>query len=360
MLSRPIKQQADISANEVQLNGSFRERLSSPSTYMIMSLRVIIIFSLLIFPAVCQADAGDLFILTPPDNSSIAGERIDFVFSAGESSFDAISLTVNGRSSPADLKSQDQKIYCLAGLKLDKGHNTIAVTLLKNARPLGHAIVNVFRRSKLSQRYNRTPFEYSPYNFHVQENEKLCLDCHSFKIDSTSVNPPDPEQSICFQCHKHLLGGKYVHGPASVWGCLNCHDLKATGPKYHTPLQSKAVCERCHEDVRDSLSYAHGPVAMGMCTVCHNPHSSGQRFFLRMAMTDLCSTCHEDTANRPHLVLSFSGKGHPVALNYNPYQPGTEFSCASCHNPHGGSHPLLLKNDNSSMRTYCTSCHKFL
>jgi len=317
---------------------------------------------LVFFPGNTQAGADGLTILSPPDHSGVEGRLVNLIFSTGELKPDAIRVTANGHYLPAILNIGERQTFCLEGVELADGFNTISVVPLKNGQPLDNKTVNVYRRSDLSWKFNHFPPGFNPYIFHVPKNEEKCRDCHGKDINTIpSANPASPEQSSCFLCHQGILKGKFVHGPASVWSCVSCHDPKSTGTRFRTVQPTEALCSGCHDsDSWTPRNYPHGPVAMGMCTACHDPHMSDFPFFLRMKTTDLCSACHEDTASRPHVISFFtSGKGHPVYLKENPFQPDTEFNCASCHNPHGGSFPYILRKEYTSMRTYCTTCHEF-
>jgi predicted CXXCH cytochrome family protein len=78
-----------------------------------------------------------------------------------------------------------------------------------------------------------------------------------------------------------------------------------------------------------------------------------------MNTADLCAACHDDVLSRPHVISGFSGKrGHPVRLSPDPLNPGRDFTCASCHNPHGTDFQLMLNSDYDSMFQFCQSCHR--
>lgn len=321
--------------------------------------RLTVISVLFLLPAATRAEAGSLAIFSPPDHACVEGKLLDLVLTTGGLKPDVVSITVNGRHLPPILNPGKAQTLCREGLQLLDGINTISVVLLDDGRPLASAAINVFRRSNLSWRYNQPPPGFTAYSFHTPDNENKCRRCHLIDLGSIATRPPSPEKSPCFLCHKQLLQGKFAHGPASVWACLMCHAPESPGARFQTARPSKVVCAGCHGE-RSDPAYPHGPVAMGMCTACHDPHVADHPFFLRMETTDLCSSCHEDTANRPHVISYFSsGKGHPVYLKKNPFQPGQEFTCASCHQPHGGAFPFLLKKEKTSMKTYCTSCHEF-
>ena len=152
---------------------------------------------------------------------------------------------------------------------------------------------------------------------------------------------------------------RFVHGPAAVWSCTACHETRGSGRKLSVRQPDEKVCLPCHENDWSKKKYLHGPTAAGNCTACHNPHASNENYFLRLNTADLCVACHDDIASKPHVISGFSGvAGHPVRKSPDPFNPGSDFTCASCHNPHATDFPFMLSGDSSSMFQYCQSCHK--
>ncbi len=326
-----------------------------------ISLVVVVFFSLGTFPlSACAGDEGPT-ILTPPDHAIVQGRFIDLVFNIGPNSPDALRIAVNGELHRPIPTLKDRKTVCVAGLPLTQGKNEITVSLLKAGKTIGQTSTSVYLGADPTGTFDAPPTGFTRYLFHSPIHDNACRMCHNLDFSKAPENPSSPKQSPCYLCHAQLTGGKFVHGPASVWACIMCHNL-THGTDQSKPDQS--YCVPCHGDSIDAWKtekHQHGPVAMGFCTTCHDPHSSNHPFFLRKETTDLCSTCHEDTASRPHVVsMFFTAKGHPVYRPENPFQPGKSFNCASCHRPHGSSFDHLLRWDGSSMKSFCTSCHKIL
>ncbi|HET8542589.1 MAG TPA: cytochrome c3 family protein, partial [Anaeromyxobacter sp.] len=70
----------------------------------------------------------------------------------------------------------------------------------------------------------------------------------------------------------------------------------------------------------------------------------------------LCTGCHPAEADGKH-VTTVSGGGHPVGGNLNdPRRQGRDFSCASCHDPHGSDNPRFFYFGTTTMGS-CDGCH---
>jgi predicted CXXCH cytochrome family protein len=66
----------------------------------------------------------------------------------------------------------------------------------------------------------------------------------------------------------------------------------------------------------------------------------------------LCTSCHTDKTDGAHVT---SG-GHRVAGGPDTHEPDKDFSCVSCHSPHGSDSPKLLRYGKTSMEA-CDWCH---
>jgi predicted CXXCH cytochrome family protein len=71
----------------------------------------------------------------------------------------------------------------------------------------------------------------------------------------------------------------------------------------------------------------------------------------------LCIGCHEGQKDGTHVTAIVPG-GHVVGGPQleDPKRDGREFSCASCHNPHGSNTERLLYFGKTAMDS-CTWCH---
>lgn len=144
----------------------------------------------------------------------------------------------------------------------------------------------------------------------------------------------------------------YVHGPYGSGQCELCHATaaskpfrtlkggvtestvsraKSIGPRLAYPLEE--LCVTCHSEksaeAAGSMDLAqHKPVADGWCTACHSPHKALRQYMLlKNNNVELCIQCHKPD----ELQASIEHRKDPEA------------DCISCHNPHVGKSPLLLK-----------------
>ncbi|HFQ91127.1 MAG TPA: hypothetical protein ENK27_13730 [Desulfobulbus sp.] len=226
-----------------------------------------------------------------------------------------------------------------------------------------------------TSRFARNP-AYSPLCFschrRLSRQEKwlhgpsanvLCLDCHRTGGRKTQVTIPSGRiNELCFGCHvnkKKLLQKNFVHGPYAIGDCTVCHDPHGDAYKYQLWADGRAgICVGCHSDKKKSLKkslgfYSHGIIEGRGCIACHDPHASDNRFQLHHPINQLCVSCHVE--------LQGVRKGHPVGNHPlqgvpDPRHKGREFSCASCHNPHGSPYRYLLIGDVLGGHV-CSKCH---
>ena len=317
----------------------------------------------LLMPCAVNAEAvfGNLAVVVPPDKAITESELISIVVRLAGNAVDQLQISVNNRKQPLTARPYNQHYACKDGIQLSYGLNKIKVVGLKDGKKVEEVNTQVFYRTELAQTSSGVPPGFKQYSFHVGSNEKTCTPCHQLEFNKSDAKTPSGEQSPCFTCHKKLLTNYiFVHGPAAVWSCLTCHEGKSRNPKLAVLKPDGKVCVNCHEYSWENKKYQHGPTAAGSCTTCHNPHASNNANFLRLSPGDLCVACHEDVLSRPHILTGFSGNGHPVRKYPDPFNPGREFNCVSCHNPHGGNSQRFLNGyDNSmEMQDFCMTCHK--
>jgi predicted CXXCH cytochrome family protein len=327
---------------------------------MKISFSVFVVLFLISLISAAGAEAGSFTILTPRDGSFVESDSINLVVRIEGNRIDDIRVMVGKKNQDLTRKSMDKFYVCFDGIRLSPGINQVQVSGLKDGKKVEESNYSIFFRSDLSAEANSAPAGYARYYFHTRDNEKECVSCHQLDFSKAPENPPSPEQSPCFVCHKKMMRDyRQAHGPAAVWSCTICHDVRSTSRKLGVLQPDEKTCRGCHENAWQAKKYQHGPTAAGNCTACHNPHAADEPYFLRLKTSDLCVACHEDTASRPHVISGFSGyAGHPVRRSPDPYHPGRDFTCASCHNPHASDYSVLLTSDNSSMSQFCQSCHK--
>ncbi|MDP3544402.1 MAG: sigma 54-interacting transcriptional regulator [Elusimicrobiota bacterium] len=246
----------------------------------------------------------------------------------------------------------------------------------------------------------------------TMEQKPLCLSCHTAKAEDmkkasvhsafkdmdcntchqphASDNAPllnSPVNELCATCHdpKDAAIAKGHFGVSVFEGkCTDCHDAHASkNPKLiveakeHIPFGSRS-CEMCHAksgaDGKPALkkipeeacfvchsnfrklgesAVVHQPFSSGDCSTCHNPHVSKRAALVRGPLPDICFGCHDaDALKDAHPVSR-----HPTAKEgkSDPRREGKPFDCASCHEPHAGKSPKLMRGD---IFTLCGECHK--
>jgi predicted CXXCH cytochrome family protein len=271
---------------------------------------------------------------------------------------------VDGRIWREAARSPERKVVCVDGIPLAVGINRVRIVALRGKSRVAEENLSIMVRSDLSTAWSTTPSGYRGYPFHVGEASRRCVPCHRLDFTAAADNPPSPEQSPCFGCHKQLVKGvRNQHGPAAVWSCLMCHSGKGRDNR-PTLTADNSLCGDCHGDsvaLWKSKRHTHGPMAVGSCTTCHSPHGSDENALLKVPVYNLCTSCHEEIATRPHIIAGFTGKGHPLNFASNPLKPGTSFSCTTCHNPHATDSPFFLSNYRGSMDRvdYCKTCHLY-
>lgn len=191
--------------------------------------------------------------------------------------------------------------------------------------------------------------------FHADSVEQQCASCHSLQLPEELKKSKTTVEAQCKSCHNMLTSQKSSHYPAAEWDCLLCHD-PSSSPKYRFYPDKKydsSLCFDCHSDKRDDIAankVSHAPAAAGECLTCHDPHGTRNESLTVAKVNDICRSCHEDAAKTPHPVVN-----HPIGGRPDPLHPGKEFSCVTCHNPHGSEYEYLLPVFKFAL---CQLCHK--
>lgn len=151
--------------------------------------------------------------------------------------------------------------------------------------------------------------------------------------------------ATCLTCHEKAGQGSYLssmHARRNV-ACTTCHSVhqfkSSTGQ-----LKAKAdseTCYACHKAERSkSMRASHHPVREGKmsCSSCHNPHEGGVPKMLKAdSVNELCYTCHTE-------------KRGPFLFEH----AAVREDCVSCHEPHGSNHKRLLVQKAPNL---CWNCH---
>lgn len=179
-----------------------------------------------------------------------------------------------------------------------------------------------------------------------------CHDPHSSANQGLLVDK-DP-RGLCFRCHQDdITMRKWVHAPVLTKGCIACHD--AHGGEYRNSFadaEGKGLCLSCHKGVGVTAKKKHLAIERYGCTVCHDPHGANQPKGLVKPVNALCLSCHAAQKDGRHVV----SMGHKVEGGPDPHDVKKDFTCVSCHDPHGGPGKGLFRIDADGMGM-CAYCH---
>ncbi len=194
------------------------------------------------------------------------------------------------------------------------------------------------------------PIDSRPERFHNSKLEQSCTPCHE---GLPSSNPKQETNTDCGVCHKALISGKLVHGPAAdSKECGTCHSWSSEKNAMVVTKGVPDVCYDCHDEKKKEIedSKVPHPVAND-CVSCHSPHGSNQPAILKKDVYRLCLSCHDNYKSN-HPVDK-----HPLRSAKLSSQNNEEISCVSCHKPHGSENAALLKAGGGSM-AICMQCHQ--
>lgn len=221
----------------------------------------------------------------------------------------------------------------------------------------------------------------------IQQNGKPaadCKDCHTILGDMTTDLPPnDPNSTVyatnqektCGRCHENALstfhnsihGSLLNKGDTRAASCSDCHgnhkiltvaDANSKLNREHLP----EVCIKCHSGIvpdyehsSHSIAFKAGNPKAPVCVDCHSGIShhdapASTRDF-SLEMTKKCSECHQQQA--PSYRDTFHGQA--TAFGYKPAA-----TCADCHTPHKNlprTDPASSVHPNNLVQT-CAACHK--
>jgi DmsE family decaheme c-type cytochrome len=187
-----------------------------------------------------------------------------------------------------------------------------------------------------------------------------CLSCHAGAAEhakkqaagDTSGPPPSVKEmtaqaidATCLKCHEkgeqaNWVGGTHDRRNVACTSCHSVHAYKSATAQLKTASASD-TCYTCHKSERaKSMRTSHHPIREGKmgCTSCHNPHDGSQPKMIKAdSINDLCYTCHTE-------------KRGPFLFEHAPVRE----DCVSCHEPHGSNHKRLLLN---KLPTLCQNCH---
>jgi DmsE family decaheme c-type cytochrome len=151
--------------------------------------------------------------------------------------------------------------------------------------------------------------------------------------------------AVCLTCHEKAGQANWassMHDRRNV-ACTDCHGIheyKSIRGQLKTQLDPE-TCAACHKPERSKLMRnSHHPVREGKmsCASCHNPHDGARPKMLKAdSVNELCYKCHAE-------------KRGPFLFEHAPVRE----DCAECHDPHGSNHKRLLVQ---KLPNLCWNCH---
>jgi len=149
----------------------------------------------------------------------------------------------------------------------------------------------------------------------------------------------------CLACHEKDNQASYLssmHSRRNV-ACTECHGIheyKSIRAQLKTKTDTQ-TCYGCHQTMRaKAQKTSHHPVREGKmnCSSCHNPHEGSRPKMLKAeSVNEQCYQCHAE-------------KRGPFLFEHAPVRE----DCVSCHDPHGTNHKRLLAQ---KLPNLCWNCH---
>jgi DmsE family decaheme c-type cytochrome len=189
--------------------------------------------------------------------------------------------------------------------------------------------------------------------------EQSCESCHDdvaahMKSQMDGVEGPIPSlknkpateiNDTCLTCHENanqasFLSSMHARRNVACTSCHSIHDFKSTKAQLKTRNDAD-TCFTCHAAQRaKSMRTSHHPVREGKiaCSSCHNPHDGVRPKMIKAdSVNELCYTCHTE-------------KRGPFLFDHAPVRE----DCVSCHEPHGSNHARMLVQKAPNL---CWNCH---
>ena len=134
---------------------------------------------------------------------------------------------------------------------------------------------------------------------------------------------------------------RVIHPPVAK-SCTECHG--AHGAPSRNVLKAgegKKQCYACHQPV-DKGKNKHAALERYGCVGCHDPHGTAYGRLVPKRVNDLCLGLPREAGGREARQPDGQA-GHVLGGDLvDPRRPNRDFTCASCHNPHGSDSPKLL------------------
>lgn len=160
----------------------------------------------------------------------------------------------------------------------------------------------------------------------------------------STAKPPTTEVPregcVTAECHPGIKVRPDLHGPIRVNACDACHQSTDVAAHTFKPVRDRhEMCALCHAPEATSNTFVHEPFAKGECLSCHDPHGgNGPQLLRGERYADSCASCHKDMTGAHDRV----------------HGPASVGACGACHQPHTSALPKLL---NVEGRDLCLKCH---
>ncbi len=343
-------------------------------------VRLALVFAIFTIFLYANPQGGEKLVwssdLVWPVDRNVYDNRYATIVVRKGNSLDRVAIIINDRPAANRKITPKTNIHeefvCLT-VELMLGENRVEVLGFdKEDRKVLEKSLTLYQKSILQKKFRYPPKEYHKTYFHNERFETPCADCHDMSVNEVKgVAFEDIEESNCFICHKSVMFEKYMHAPAANWLCAtSCHNGQSGrfnekfkgASKFIYPDPIAKTCFECHEKFEKRFKkekYRHEPVDDGRCNKCHNPHGGNDKKFLRYQVWYLCTTCHTEKKSKPHVVTTFSSRGHPTKGKKLPNNPNEELTCVSCHNPHVSNNGFMLRDYmGEGLMLWCNKCHK--
>jgi DmsE family decaheme c-type cytochrome len=164
-------------------------------------------------------------------------------------------------------------------------------------------------------------------------------------IQSIKKMTPDQVDATCLSCHDkgaqaNWHGGIHDRRGVSCTSCHSVHSFQSAKAQLRTKTEPD-TCYTCHQNIRNKrMRVSHHPVREGLmsCSSCHDPHDGTKPKMVKgESVNETCLTCHME-------------KRGPFLWEHAPVRD----NCLSCHDPHGSNHEKLLV---AKQPYLCQRCH---
>jgi len=137
-------------------------------------------------------------------------------------------------------------------------------------------------------------------NSEHSKNDVSCTSCHSpHHAETKEFLLIKAQPALCYGCHSQQqaqFNMPFHHRVnEGLIQCSDCHNVHGTvGPKQvRTSSTQDAVCFTCHRDKQGPFVYEHAPVKVDGCQSCHMPHGGPNPHMLKLSNVNLlCLQCH--------------------------------------------------------------------